>query len=338
MCLRVRVGGEKGVVVLHDHHVAVAAQFAADVDDAAVGRGEHRVAQAAGDVQCPCCACRRSARAWRPLAGRMKAACALRCGVRLADGLPAGGAGGGRAAAVRVVQAIRPAAATNDEAGAEERGSWIAWRFLERIRRQGFPGVPGRGAFLARHAAARASAGACSEGWRASTAARGPASTMRPASISTTVSKRSSRLRRWIDATTQASGKAAAMRSSTRRFGGGIERAGRLVEQQQRAALRGQHAARQAQPLPLAARQVEAALGQRRVQIAVRRRQHLVEGAGMQRGAERVVVERLAEAQVLAHAGLEHLGLLRDQRGDAAQPRPGRRLRRRSRSVPPCGA
>lgn len=68
-----------------------------------------------------------------------------------------------------------------------------------------------------------------------------------------------------------------------------VQRAGRLVEQQERAPLRGEHAARQAQTPPLAAEQVEAAFRQRRLQIAVRGREHLVEGARVQRGKEVLV-------------------------------------------------
>ena len=158
--------------------------------------------------------------------------------------------------------------------------------FWNGFSAEGSAGSSRRGAFLARRASANVRGrSSWSEGWRCAALRRAaPASTMRPASISTTVSKRSSRLRRWTEATMQASGKAAAMRSSTRRFGGRIERAGRLVEQQQRAALRRQHAARQAQPLALAAREVEAAFGQRACPSPCgMARQHLVEGAGMQR-------------------------------------------------------
>ncbi len=84
------------------------------------------------------------------------------------------------------------------------------------------------------------------------------------------------------------------------------------------------------------AREVEAALrappcrGRHAWRPAPRR------GARMQRGAQRVVVEGQAEGEVLAHAGLEQLGLLRDQRGDAAQLASSRRAGRRARARRPA--
>jgi hypothetical protein len=48
---RMGICGEEGVVVLDDDHIAVAAQFAAHVHHAAVGRSHDRIAKVAGDVQ-----------------------------------------------------------------------------------------------------------------------------------------------------------------------------------------------------------------------------------------------------------------------------------------------
>ena len=64
----------------------------------------------------------------------------------------------------------------------------------------------------------------------------------------------------------QASAKLASSALVDARLGQRVERAGRLVEQQHRAAARREQAARQAKPLALAARQVEAALGDRRLE------------------------------------------------------------------------
>jgi hypothetical protein len=66
--------------------------------------------------------------------------------------------------------------------------------------------------------------------------------------------------------------------------------------------------------------------------------QHLVESAGVQGRLDARVAAGPAEAQVLAHAGLEHLGLLRDQRGDLAAGGPIRKAAHRRPSAPVCGA
>ncbi len=104
-----------------------------------------------------------------------------------------------------------------------------------------------------------------------------------------------------------------------------VERAGRLVEQQQRAAAGGVQAARQRQALALSARQVHAALGERGRQAGRQRGQHVGQAAHGDRPLQRRFVGDLAQGQVLGDRRLEDIGLLRNQGGDAAQvPHAGR--------------
>jgi hypothetical protein len=80
-----------------------------------------------------------------------------------------------------------------------------------------------------------------------------------------------------------------------------VQRAGQLVEQQQqRAALRGQHAARQRGPLALAAAQVEAALAHRRLEPGRQLAQHGVEGADVERLRQPCRLDLEVEGDVLA--------------------------------------
>ena len=105
------------------------------------------------------------------------------------------------------------------------------------------------------------------------------------------------------------------------RFGERIQRAGRLVEQQQRTAVRREHAARQTQALALAlaARQVGAALRDRCVQPERQHVDHAVQRRDPRRCVHLGVGIAEVECDVFAQCRLEDLRLLRDQRGAAAQ-------------------
>ena len=49
--LVVRVGREKGVVVLEDHQVAIATQAGAGIHHAAIGRGQYRITRLASNIE-----------------------------------------------------------------------------------------------------------------------------------------------------------------------------------------------------------------------------------------------------------------------------------------------
>ena len=100
----------------------------------------------------------------------------------------------------------------------------------------------------------------------------------------------------------------------------GVERRGRLVEQQQRRIA--QNGARDGDALALATRQRDAALADRRVE-SVRQRRDEGCGMGMLGGARDIGIgcAGSAEADIVAHRGREHHAVLRHQRDTRTQIR-----------------
>lgn len=114
-------------------------------------------------------------------------------------------------------------------------------------------------------------------------------------------------------------GKGRAEAGEDARLGDGVEAARRLVEKQQRAAARREYAARERHALLLSAGQVDAALGDHGVESLRQRGDDRLEARDADGFAQHLgrIVE--PERDVVAHAALEDLGVLRYQRRELAE-------------------